>query len=132
MSAPEPIEPSVVQRFVGAAHGDLDCVKELLAEHPSLANACWDWGGGDFESGLGAAAHMGRRDIAEHLLALGARMDIFAAAMLGHLDIVKAIVTAQPEAATALGPHGIPLLRHATAGGEAAAAVADWLSRANP
>src|SRR5579872_1056565 len=85
MSSPSSLEPSLVQRFVGVAHGDLDCVKELLSEEPRLTNACWDWGGGDFETALGASAHMGRRDIAELLLSHGARMDIFAAAMLGHL-----------------------------------------------
>ena len=44
-------------------------------------NASWDWGGGDWETGLGAAAHMGRRDIAELLLGRGARLDLFAAAI---------------------------------------------------
>ena len=33
---------------------------------------------------------MGRRDIALLLLENGARMDIFSAAMLGHLEIVRA------------------------------------------
>jgi hypothetical protein len=56
-------------------------------------------------------------------------MDIFAAAMLGHLDIVRAMIAAVPEARNAPGPHGIPLLRHAEAGGEAAAQVADFLRR---
>jgi hypothetical protein len=128
MSAPPALEASFVQQLVGAAHGDLDCVKEMLGAHPQLANACWDWGGGDFETGLGAAAHMGRRDIAELLLTHGARMDIFAAAMLGNLEVVKAIIEAQPEAATALGPHGIPLMQHAIKGGEGSEAVVKYLS----
>jgi hypothetical protein len=55
------IEASLVQQFVGNAHGDLNSVKELLAQEPGLIHACWDWGGGDFETGLGAASHMGRR-----------------------------------------------------------------------
>ena len=94
------LDASLVQQFIGNAHGDLDRVKELLAQEPALINACWDWGAGDFETGLGAAAHMGRRDIAEFLLENGARLDLFAAAMLGKLEIVKATLEAFP-----LDPH---------------------------
>ena len=54
-----------------------------------------------------AAAHVGRKDIALYLLEKGARMDIFAAAMLGELEVVQAILVAQPEALRASGPHGI-------------------------
>jgi hypothetical protein len=115
---PKPaIEARLVQEFVGNAHGDLNRVQELLAQEPALINACWDWGGGDFETGLGAAAHMGRRDIAYYLLDKGARLDLFAAAMLGNLEIVKAALTAFPEAIHTPGPHGIPLIAHAKAGG---------------
>ena len=84
------LEAGLVQEFVGNAHGDLDRVRELLAQEPALIHACWDWGGGDFETGLGAASHMGRRDIAEFLIENGARLDLFAAAMLGKIEIVKA------------------------------------------
>ena len=86
-------------------------------------NACWDWGAGDWETGLGAAAHMGRRDIAELLLERGARLDLFAAAMLGELEIVRAMLDAYPELVSAKGPHGIPLRVHAEQGGEQAQAV---------
>ena len=79
------------------------------------------------ETGLGAAAHMGRHDIAQFLLAHGARMDIFAAAMLGHLAVVQAMLVVNPEARNLLGPHGIPLVKHAEAGGERAAVIADYL-----
>src|ERR1044071_7056519 len=81
---------SLVEEFVGKSHGDLERVKELLAQEPALINAAWDWGGGDWETGLGAAAHMGRSDIANCLLENGARLDLFAAAMLGQLEIVRA------------------------------------------
>jgi hypothetical protein len=70
---------------------------------------------------------MGRRDIAIHLLDRGARMDIFAAAMLGQLEIVRATVAAFPDARTWLGPHGIPLIKHAEMGGAEAASVVDFL-----
>src|ERR1043165_2746711 len=106
------IEPELVRGFVNDAHGDLESVRQLLQQQPALINAAWDWGAGDWETALGAAAHMGRRDIALHLLEHGARMDIFAAAMLGHLDTVRATIAAVPQALTWRGPHGIPLLMH--------------------
>jgi hypothetical protein len=101
----------------------------MLAEEPTLVNAAWDWGGGDWETGLGGAAHMGRHDIAVFLLEHGARLDLFAAAMLGRLDVVKAALSAFPEARTIAGPHGITLLAHAQAGGDEAKAVVDFLSK---
>ncbi len=68
--------------------------RRALGDEPRLANATWDWGGGDWESALGAAGHMGRRDIAELLLAHGARLDLFVAAMLGEVEVVRAILDA--------------------------------------
>ena len=125
--APAQLDPSTVQAFVGNAHGDLDVVRSLLAEEPALINASWDWGGGDWETGLGAAAHMGRRQIALFLLKHGARLDLFAAAMLGYFDIVSAVLSDFPEMHNALGPHGIPLVEHARAGGADARAVLELL-----
>jgi hypothetical protein len=122
-AAPAALDPTQVQAFVGNAHGDLDAVRVALDAEPLLANAAWDWGGGDWESALGAAAHMGRRDIAELLLEHGARLDIFAAAMLGDVEVVRAILAAHPESRNATGPHGIPLRAHAEAGGEQALPV---------
>jgi hypothetical protein len=91
-------------------------VKRLLAEEPALLNAAWDWGGGDFETGLGAAAHMGERDIALFLLDQGAPLDLFAAAMLDYVDVVRAMLTEQPGLKDAKGAHGIPLVVHAQQG----------------
>ena len=68
------LEAGLVRDFVANSHGNLERVQELLLQEPSLINASWDWGGGDWETGLGAAAHMGRKDIAQFLLARGARM----------------------------------------------------------
>ncbi len=128
MSPPKAaIAPERVQQFVNDAHGDLDSVAKMLEEEPALLNACWDWGGGDWETGLGAAAHMGRRDIAELLLGRGARIDLFAAAMLGKLEIVKAVVEDDPEVVDRKGPHGISLTTHARKGGKAAAEVVKYL-----
>ncbi len=127
---PVPIDPELVNEFVLKAHGDLGVVKQLLEQEPALVSAAWDWGGGDWETGLGAASHVGRRDIAEHLLEHGARMDIFAAAMLGETEIVRAMLEAQPDLRDARGPHGIPLIAHAEAGGEQAGEVLDLLQHA--
>jgi hypothetical protein len=124
---PPALEPELVQDFVAKAHGDLDAVREMLESEPALLNAAWDWGAGDWETGLGAAAHMGRRDIALFLLERGARADIFAAAMLGETEVVRAMLTAWPKLRDAPGPHGIPLLAHGKAGGEQARAVVELL-----
>src|SRR5262249_46656987 len=115
------------REFVANAHADLEAVRGTLAQHPTVVNAAWDWGGGDWETGLGAAAHMGRRDIAELLLAHGARIDLFAAAMLGEVEIVRTILTAHPEMRDARGRHTIPLRAHAEVGGEQARAVLELL-----
>jgi len=127
-AAPAALDPAHVQAFVGNAHGDLDAVRAALSAEPRLANAAWDWGGGDWESALGAAAHMGRRDIAELLLEHGARLDLFAAAMLGDVEVVRATLAVHPEMRDAAGPHGIPLRAHAEAGGEPARAVLELLA----
>jgi hypothetical protein len=129
--APPALDCDLVREFVANAHGDLEAVRTALAGEPAFANACWDWGGGDWETGLGAAAHMGRRDIAELLLAHGARLDVFAAAMLGETEVVRAIVAVQPETVNSLGPHGIPLRAHAEAGGERAHSVLELLDSKN-
>lgn len=125
---PDPLVPTLVQEFVRKAHADLSGTKALLAEQPALLNATWDWGGGDFEMGIGGAGHMGNREIAEFLISQGARLDVFVAAMLGKLDIVRALLTAWPGLLQSKGPHGIPLLRHARAGGEQAKEVVDYLT----
>ncbi len=107
---------SEVAAVVGAAHTQLDRVRELVTARPRLANATYDWGFGDWESALGAASHMGRRDIAEVLIEHGARPDIFAFTLLGEVDVVRAIVTANPGIERTAGPHGITLLAHARTG----------------
>lgn len=119
--------PELVREMVGVSHGNVARVRELLVERPSLARAAWDWGFGDWESALGAASHVGNREIAELLLAHGARPSIFSAATLGQLEVVRAFVAASPGVQRTKGPHGITLLAHARAGGEAAAPVLAFL-----
>ncbi len=120
-------DETLVREMVGAAHFNEERVRELAHRHPALVNAWWDWGFGDWESPLGAASHVGRREIAEFLIERGARVDLFAAAMLGMTDVVKAYVAARPGVQRTLGPHGITLLAHARAGGDAAAETLKYL-----
>jgi hypothetical protein len=117
----------LVQDFVIYAHSDLEMVKKLLEKESALLNATMDWGGGDWESGLGGASHMGRRDIVEYLLERGARIDLFCAAMLGRLDAVKSFLTLEPKLIDAKGPHGFTLHFHAQVGGKDAEPVLDYL-----
>lgn len=114
---PPALPDDQVFEFVSAAHTDLDRTREMLDEQPGLLNATWDWGAGDFETALGGASHMGNREIAGFLLERGARLDLFCAATMGMLDVVRAVVEAYPAAIGWEGPHGIPLVRHAELGG---------------
>jgi hypothetical protein len=126
---PPAIAGETVKAFVGAGHGDLEKTKLMLAENPGLLNATWDWGGGDFETALGGAGHMGRRDIAEFLIGQGARADVFVHAMLGDLEVVKSMLTRFPNLKDAKGPHGITLKRHAEMGKEDAKKVLEYLEK---
>ncbi len=117
----------LAQDFVIYAHSDLAKVKLLLDKEPALINATMDWGAGDWETGLGGASHMGRRDIVEFLLEKGARIDIFCAAMMGQLDAIKSFLTLQPKLIDAKGPHGFTLHFHAQVGGSDSEKVLDYL-----
>lgn len=120
-------DPEAVLEIVAHAHFDLDRVSELVTSRPALARASWDWGFGDWESPLGAASHMGRRDIAELLIEHGARPNLFTFAMTGDLRVVRALVEAHSGFQGLRGPHGLTLLHHARAGGDAAQTVVDYL-----
>jgi len=132
--APRPVpagypteDPAVVREVVLVAHARFDRLRELVTPRPTLAKASWDWGFGDWESALGAASHMGRRDMADFLIEHGARPTIFSAAMLGQLAAVRGFVEASPGVQRIPGPHGITLLAHARNGGEAAKEVVEYL-----
>ena len=89
-------EPELVEEMVAVSHNNLARVKELVGRQPALAKVSFDWGFGDWESCIDAASHIGNREIAEFLIANGARPTIFSAAMLGQLDVVKAFIAAAP------------------------------------
>jgi ankyrin repeat protein len=100
------VPQTVIDEFVGVAHGDFQRLQELLAEYPTVLNADATW----HETAIEAAAQMGRVDIVEYLLAAGAPLDICTAAMLGRRADVAAALDADPAAAHATGAHGIPVL----------------------
>lgn len=110
------LDPALVSEVVGKSHFHLERVKELVNARPELAKAAWEWRFGDFETAIGAASHVGRRDIALFLMEKGASPSIFTFAMLGEIDVLKPIIESSPGIQKNLGPHGISLLAHAHAG----------------
>jgi hypothetical protein len=102
----------ITSEVVGVSHFNLDRLKELVNKRPELARATWDWGFGDWETAIGAASHVGRKDIVEYLISKGARPDIFTFAMLGAYETVKSMIEFMPGLQKTLGPHGISLLQH--------------------
>lgn len=118
--------------FVIYAHSDLEMTQKLLDKEPTLLNAAMDWGAGDWETALGGASHMGRRDIVALLLDRGARIDLFCAAMLGQLDAVRSFLTFQPHLIDAKGPHGFSLHFHAQVGGKESEPVLEYLQSVKP
>ncbi|RYY26561.1 MAG: ankyrin repeat domain-containing protein [Chitinophagaceae bacterium] len=124
---PEPLPAEKVKAFVGAGHNDLGKVKSLLEEFPSLLYATWDWGGGDFETALEGAGHVGTKDVANFLIEKGARTNLFVLTMLGKTQLVKAWLETYPQYINAKGPHGFSLLHHAQRGEEDSKELAEYL-----
>jgi hypothetical protein len=124
---PPALNTTLVKDFVVAGHSNLEKVKQLLQEHPTLLYATWDWGGGDFETALEGAGHVGNKEIANHLITLGARTNLFVLTMLGKTAVVKPFLEQFPQFITARGPHGFTLLHHAQKGGNDAKELLDFL-----
>jgi len=94
---PPALNPDQVRETVGQAHRSLEAGRALVEAAPLLVNACWDWGGGDFETPHQAAAHTGGREIAEYLLVHHARQDVYATAILGELKFVQTALARRPS-----------------------------------
>ena len=114
-----------IDEFVSAAHGDFRRTKKILDENPLILNCASQLAKGDFETALGGASHMGRRDIADLLVEKGARTDLFNLTFLGFNDFVKELVTRSPQYLRSYGPHGFTLLHHAKVGKHVD--LANWL-----
>jgi len=123
----EKLNATLVQDFVGAGHRDMDKVKSMLKENPNLINAAHDWQKGDFETCLGAASHVGYKELARWLIEQGAQTNIFTAALFGRMEIIKPMLEYFPNTLHAKGPHGFTLLHHAIKGGEEALEVKSYL-----
>lgn len=124
---PPQLDKSLVEKFVGASHSKMDVVKELLKEFPTLINSAHDWRAGDFETGIGAASHVGYKELVTYFLNNGAQANIFTMTLFGKLDIVKAMLNFNPSLLNAKGPHGYTLLHHADKGGEDALEVKQYI-----
>lgn len=116
-----------VRELVFAAHNDLDKTKKIIEAKPLLLNCTNQAKKGDFETAMGGAAHMGRKDIADYLLSKGARLDIFSYTFMGYTEFVKKIISDQPHLLNAPGPHGFTLLHHAKVGKHTE--MMDWLKK---
>ena len=113
----EPLTQEQIRNFVLPAHFNLAVVQQLLAEDPRLLNEKYL----EFdETALEAASHVGNRPIAEFLLAQGAPMNLYTAAMFGLADEVAAFLDESPELVNGNGVHGISLLYHAALSGNVA------------
>ena len=122
----DPLLQEKVKEFVVAGHGNFDQVKKMLAEMPTLLYATWDWGNGDFETALEGAGHVGNKEIANYLIGLGARTNLFVLTMLGKTSIVKNFLDTFPQYLNARGPHGFTFFHHAQKGGEDARELFDY------
>ncbi len=121
------IDDQTIQQFVMNGHGNATVVRQMLAAEPGLLNvrfAPLD------ESALDAAAHVGNREIAQFLIDAGAPKTIYAAAMLGELSTVTAMLRRDPSLASKPGVHGLSLLFHAALSGNPA--IADAVYATSP
>ena len=121
----ELFDPEEIRELVFAAHKDLDETRKIIEAKPLLLNCANQAKKGDFETAVGGASHMGRKDIADLLVSKGARLDIFNFAFLGYTDLVIQLITDFPQLLKAPGPHGFTLLHHAKVGKHEG--LMDWL-----
>ena len=126
---PAVLSATLVKDFVGKAHRDMDAVLKMHKEIPTLLNAAWDWGGGDFETALGAASHVGYIELVNYLIEQGAQMNFLTLCLLGKTEMVNVMLTDYPFLLNMKGPHGFTPLHHANQGGENALAVKELLEK---
>jgi ankyrin repeat protein len=122
---PSTIPYEIGNRFVGAAHTNLEVVKSMLTDFPSIhaLDATWR------EMGIEACAHTGRTDIVAILAEHGAPVSLATATVLGRIDLVKQFLTEDPASVRERGPHDYPLLAY-PALGEGLLPIAELLLKA--
>lgn len=118
----EALSQDLVDEFIDIAHGqkrgsgdNLTKVKGLVTKYPALVHAVHSDGD---ETGIGAAAHMGEREIVQYLLVQGAPLDIATAAMMGWRDKVTGFLRQDSSQVKATGAHGCALLYFAALSGD--------------
>jgi ankyrin repeat protein len=108
------VPQALIDDCVGNAHGNFARVKEIIDAHPELVEAPATWG----ETSLQAASQMGETEMLEYLLEKGARIDFFAACMLGRFDDVVVFLADDPGLARSAGIHELPSLYFPAVGGQ--------------
>ena len=88
--------------FAAIEGGDLEQVRQLVAEDPTCASAR-DANG---RSAVLAAAYRQRHDMVEALLSAGPQLDVFDAAAVGDTRQLTALLDADPSLAGAFAPDG--------------------------
>jgi len=107
----------MIRAFVMEAHRDLEKVKDIYADHPDLIDEPIEWSPGQTETPLQAAAHTGRREIAEFLLEKGAQPNMVVYAMLGDEAQFNGLLAENPDNINEIGAHQFSLMFHAALGG---------------
>jgi ankyrin repeat protein len=92
--------------LVGLAHSQLDKVQKEVAADPKLAHSVATTG----EKAVEAAAHMGRRDLADILLRQGAPYSLPTAVMFNDFTTVKRLLDEDPNRIHERGAHDFALL----------------------
>src|ERR671914_2308949 len=88
--------------FDAIAEGDVDRVRKLVAEDPSVAGAR---DAGDL-SAVTQARYHGRGDIVDVLLAAEPELNVFEAAAVGRTQRVRELIDADPSLVAAFSPDG--------------------------
>src|SRR5205809_481186 len=99
--------PSIeqIREFVIAGHGNLDKVKQMLAENPQLLNASYQWNDNDRETAIQAAAQVGNAQVARYLLE-NAEPDIGSKNFQGKTPLMVATESKDEKIAQLLRAHG--------------------------
>src|SRR5436309_15610288 len=95
--------PSIeqIREFVIAGHGNLERVRQMLAENPQLLNASYQWNDNDRETAIQAAAQVGNAQVARYRLDNGAPPEICTADMLRQRDELERRLEEDPRSACA-------------------------------
>ncbi|MEL6404844.1 MAG: ankyrin repeat domain-containing protein [Chloroflexota bacterium] len=110
-------DADTIREFVIAAHGDFEKVKTILADNEDVLDVAHEWRAAQTETALQAAAHTGGREIAEYLLAKGAKPNTVVYAMLGDAKHFFLMLAKDQKNIYEMGAHDLSLMYHAAIGG---------------